>query len=147
MVHRSEAERWMVVFWFKEGLSPNEIVNKTSFRFHFVKRWIERYKLTGTIQEERRSGHKPKRLESLDKVVEDLIRRKQRMSLRFVAQMLKRQKKAYISYETVRRAAHSRSLRPYRMQKASHLTEDHNTMCLKFAKANKKKRLKLYYLH
>jgi hypothetical protein len=53
--------------------------------------------------------------------------------------MLKKQKIADISYETVRRAARSRSLRPFRMQKGSRLLDSHKTQRLKFAKMNRSK--------
>ena len=139
MVQRSEADRWEVVTWHKEGLKPAEIVHKTGFTFDFVNRWIKRFEQAGTIQEERRSGRKRKHSEAADRAVETTMAGKQRRSTRVVARLLKKQKKADISYRTVSRIAHSRGLRPYRMQTGSRLTDTHRKKRLAFAKEIKNK--------
>ena len=139
MVHRSEADRWEVVTWHKEGSKPAEIVRKTGFDVQFVDRWINRFEQTGTVQEDRRSGRKRKHSEAVDSAVETMMAGKQRRSTRVVARLLKGQKKADISYRTVSRIAHSRGLRPYRMQTGSRLTDIHKTKRLAFAREFKDK--------
>jgi transposase len=139
MSRRSDADRWTVILWHKEGLNTADIQHKTGFNRLFIDRWIKKFEAGLAIEEEKRSGRPRKRTARLEGVIERKMRGKKRRSSRIVARDLKRRKMADIGYKTVQRAARDRGLRPFRRAKSSRLTEKQKMDRLEFAKANRQK--------
>lgn len=139
MVHRSDADRWAVISWHKEGLDVADIRHKTGFDRRFIHRWINKFNSEQEIKDAERKGRPRKRTTMIEGVIERTMRGKKRASSRIVARKLKKQKIADISYKTVQRAAHHRQLRAFRRAKSSRLKPKHKKDRLKFAKATKNK--------
>ena len=111
MPRRPAEDRWAVISWYKEGLTPAEICRKTGFYKQFVTHWIAKYKDSGSVEDAPRAGRPRKLSEHVERAVENKMRGKRRRSSRVIERELKRQKVADVSYTTVQNSAPSRFAR------------------------------------
>ena len=135
-------ERQIAIEMRLSGATFKEIQEKTGHNKNFVKKWLEKWRKTGSLVDSYRKGSPTKFSSSLKKKVISELKKRHR-SCRNVSQKLKR-KSILVSKSSVHRIAKSVGLRNVSYKKKPFLSLNHQSKRLKFAKNHQTKNLKFW---
>lgn len=124
-------KRWLVVAHYQDGKYPAQICRRTGFNKMFVKRTIERFEETGTVDDRPQSG-RPRVDLNPDKVVK-CLKRKRTGSIRKAVKKLKTNDGHPVSRMTVWRVAQEAGMKFRIRPKKPLLTRAHIAARLAFA--------------
>ena len=130
MPNRSNIDRARVIGLARQGKGQREIMRATGLGSDFVSRWMKR----PSTEDLRRTGRPSKVTAKVVSAVRKIMKGRQRKSLRKVAGILQKRNVADVGYVTVRTAARTAALKPYRRQQKARLTDAQRATRMRFAK-------------
>lgn len=136
LMYLTQEQRWHIVTLHKHGWGCTAIATDAGCYRQQVYHWIDVYKKTGAVEDEKRSGRKRKLSATMEKKVVDYLTGDKDNTTRRAAKRLKTETGIEIDQSTVRNIAHRRNKKAFRRRRSSRLTVQHKKGRLRFAHNN-----------